>query len=182
MHNKDDWVPRTNLTRWRLDVDEGRHHWRYVSEEESLGRPQSVAEKLFLSLETGAPLLPKPSSYMDAARNGLQFYQLLQLEDGHWGCDYGGPSFLLPGIIFAMYISGTEIPEEWKTEITRYLANTANDDGGWGLHLEGDSTVFATTCYYIVLRIFGLGKEHPLTVKARERIHTLGRIMLWQER
>ena len=31
------------------------------------------------------------------------------MEEGHWACGYGGPSFLLPGLIFAMYISHTTI-------------------------------------------------------------------------
>lgn len=89
-------------------------------------------------------------TFHDCARNGLLLFQKLQLEDGHWGCGYGGPSFLLPGLIFAMYISHTTIPPEWATEIIAYLAHHVNDDGGWGLHLGGRTTVFATTLYYVV--------------------------------
>lgn len=48
-----------------------------------------------------------------------------------------GPLFLLPGIVFALYITKTPIPEEWKIEIARYLANKQRDNGpgdeGWGL-------------------------------------------------
>lgn len=29
----------------------------------------------------------------------------LQCEDGHWAGDYGGPMFLMPGLIFACYIT-----------------------------------------------------------------------------
>lgn len=28
-----------------------------------------------------------------------------------------------------------------------------NEDGGWGMHLGGDTTVFATAIYYVVFRI-----------------------------
>lgn len=33
--------------------------------------------------------------------------------------EYGGPLFLLPGIVIAMYVTETPIPEEWKIEIAR---------------------------------------------------------------
>jgi lanosterol synthase len=58
-----------------------------------------------------------------------------------------------------MYISQCPIPEEWAVEMIRYLDTHANDDGGWGLHLEGPSTVLATGLYYVVLRILGLDPD-----------------------
>lgn len=33
----------------------------------------------------------------------------LQCEDGHWAGDYGGPMFLMPGLIFACYITKVRI-------------------------------------------------------------------------
>jgi len=36
-------------------------------------------------------------------------------------------------LIIGMYVTKTQIPEEWKIEIVRYLANRVNKDGGWGL-------------------------------------------------
>lgn len=60
--------------------------------------------------------------------------------------------------------------------MTRYLANHVNADGGWGMHLEGETTVFATALYYVVLRILGMGNDHPLAVGARERLLTLGKL------
>lgn len=104
----------------------------------------------------------------------MSFYSRLQLPEGHWACDYGGPSFLLPGLIFAMYISDTPVPEEWKAEIVRYLKNAVNEDGGWGLHIEGTSTVFATGLYYVMLRLLGMGKDHQLASNARSCLLSLG--------
>jgi lanosterol synthase len=77
-----------------------------------------------------------------------------------------------------MYITDTEIPEEWSIEMTRYLQNIVNDDGGWGLHLAGRSTVFATGLYYVMLRILGLEKEHPLARNARRCLLSLGKSRL----
>lgn len=122
----------------------------------------------------GLPPLPISKTFHEAARNGFRFYQQLQLDDGHWGCGYGGPSFLLAGVVIAMYITDTPIPPEWKTEIIRYLSSAVNPDGGWGLHSAGHSTVFATTLYYINLRILGLEASHPLAAKARACLHALG--------
>ena len=59
--------------------------------------------------------------------------------------------------------------------MTRYLEHHVNHDGGWGLHLEGDSTVFATALYYIVLRILGMGPEETLTMRARAKLLELGK-------
>lgn len=119
----------------------------------------------------------QPISFAESASNGLAFYQMLQLDDGHWGCSYGGPSFLLSGIVFAMYITGKSIPLEWQIEMTRYICNHINDDGGWGLHTEGTTTVFATVLYYVTLRILGIESTHETAVNARERLHALGKTL-----
>jgi lanosterol synthase len=75
-----------------------------------------------------------------------------------------------------MYITGYDIPTEWRVEMTRYLAKHVNEDGGWGIHLEGTTTVFATALYYVTLRILGMEKQHQLAVAARKRFLELGRI------
>ena len=41
-----------------------------------------------------------------AARRGMSFYETLQCEDGHWAGDYGGPMFLMPGLITVWYVTG----------------------------------------------------------------------------
>ena len=113
-------------------------------------------------------------TFEDAAQDGFRFYTRLQLSEGHWACDYGGPSFLLPVLVFAMYITDTPIPEEWGIEMVRYLENHVNEDGGWGLHLEGHSSVFATGLYYVMLRLLGMNKDHQLARKSRDCLHSLG--------
>ncbi|KAN0060054.1 Lanosterol synthase (Oxidosqualene--lanosterol cyclase) [Thecaphora frezii] len=168
---------QTDPLRWRLKVsDGGRHVWHYLRHDDQLASwPQSIEDKYWLGLGVDLPELPPATTPLEAARNGLSFYRHLQSEDGHWAGEYGGPMFLLPGLIIGMYVTQTPIPEEWRIEIARYLWNRADKtDGGWGIHIEGQSTVFGTALNYTVLRLLGVSAEHPMMVKARGTLHKLG--------
>ena len=81
----------------------------------------------------GAPDLPPPKTAMEAARNGYEFYKLLQSPDGHWSSEYGGPLFLLPGWAIALHCCGRAFREEQRVEIMRYLFHKRRKEGGWGL-------------------------------------------------
>lgn len=83
--------------------------------------------------------------------------------------------FLLPGIVVCWYVTKTPIPSAYATAIKNYLSARADpEDGGWGLHIEGESTVFGTTLNYMVLRLVGVDPEDPMMVKARDTLHKLG--------
>lgn len=83
--------------------------------------------------------------------------------------------FLLPGVIMAWYVTKTPISSAYATEIKNYLKARAHpEDGGWGLHIEGESTVFGTTLNYTALRLIGVDPEDPMMVKARGTLHKLG--------
>ncbi|KAJ4201173.1 Lanosterol synthase (Oxidosqualene--lanosterol cyclase) [Fusarium falciforme] len=167
---------KTDKTRWRIKDDDSNHTWHYLADDEAAKEwPQSYAEKWYLNLPLDLPKLPKPDSPLAAATNGLEFFEKLQLPSGHWGCEYGGPMFLLPGIVIAWYVTKTPIPSAHATEIKNYLSARAHpEDGGWGLHIEGESTVFGTALNYTVLRLLGVDPEDPMMVKARGTLHKLG--------
>lgn len=83
--------------------------------------------------------------------------------------------FLLSGVVIAWYATKTPIPWYVATEIKNYLFARVNpEDGGWGLHIEGESTVFGISLNYAVLRIVGVDPEHPVMVRARGTLHKLG--------
>lgn len=121
------------------------------------------------------PDLPAAKTPLDSVKNGLEFFQHLQLPSGHWGCEYGGPMFLLPGLIITMFVTETHIPESWAVEIKNYLVARAHpEDGGWGLHIEGESTVFGTAMNYTILRLLGVDAEDQHMIKARGVLHKMG--------
>jgi lanosterol synthase len=83
--------------------------------------------------------------------------------------------FLLPGVVMAWYATKTPIPWYYATEIKNYLFARAHpDDGGWGLHIEAESSVFGTAMNYVTLRIVGVDADHPKMVRARATLHRLG--------
>ncbi|XP_040945836.1 cycloartenol synthase-like [Gossypium hirsutum] len=137
----------------------------------------------------------KEEAVMTTLRSALDFYSTIQADDGHWPGNYGGPMFLLPGLVrlnkaisdpdlsvnveitnvITLYVTGAlniVLSKEHQYEICRYLYNHQNRDGGWGLHIEGPSTMFGTVLNYVSLRLLGEGVEggEGAIEKAREWI------------
>eukprot|EP00884_Botryococcus_braunii_P002417 jgi/Botrbrau1/12176/Bobra.0186s0084.1 len=110
-------------------------------------------------------------------KHAVAFFEELQQEDGHWPGDYGGPMFLLPGMVTTLYVTGlldTVLTPHHKEEMLRYLKNHQNPDGGFGLHIEGPSTMFCTGLCYATLRVLGMGPDDPVCQRAREWILARG--------
>ncbi|KAL1710959.1 terpenoid cyclases/protein prenyltransferase alpha-alpha toroid [Schizophyllum commune] len=168
--------PVTDYNRWRLLVnDGGRHTWHYLETDEECEKwPMNDVDKFWMGIPLNLPTLPKPNTFFEAARNGMEFYKHLQAHDGHWPGEYGGPMFLLPGFVIGSYVSGMPFKDPERREMIRYLINMAKEDGGWGLHIEGQSTVFGTGLNYVALRLLGVDAEHPTCAKARAKLHQLG--------
>src|SRR5688572_30288518 len=92
-------------SRWRLSIDNGRQTWLY-QEPSSDAPAQSTIERYHLgtALPSDFPRLSRATSPAQALTNAITFYTKLQCEDGHWANDYGGPLFLLPGLLIACYV------------------------------------------------------------------------------
>jgi hypothetical protein len=75
-----------------------------------------------------------PKSAMETARRGIAFYSMLQTSDGHFAGDYGGPHFLLPGLVVAWYVMGRPsemISPSQQALMLHYLMVHQQEDGGW---------------------------------------------------
>ncbi|XP_051937890.1 lanosterol synthase isoform X2 [Hippocampus zosterae] len=168
--------PATDLSRWRLSNVEGRQTWSYIEDGGSPKREQTILEAHSLGLDTTKFVRDSPASHTatDAAVKGMNFYSHLQAEDGHWAGDYGGPLFLLPGLLITCHIAKIHLEQAWKKEMVRYLRSVQLPDGGWGLHVEDKSTVFGTALSYTSLRILGVDPDDPDMVRARNNLHGKG--------
>ncbi|TYG67013.1 hypothetical protein ES288_D05G044900v1 [Gossypium darwinii] len=162
-----------------------------------LGTPEELSK-----VEMAYQSFRDNQAVMTTLHSALDFYSTIQADDGHWLGDYGGPMFLLPGLVITLYVTGalnTVLSKEHQYEICRYLYNyqasnvhcvclrfydfhllsryylivfLQNRDGGWGLHIEGPSTMFGTVLNYVSLRLLGEGAEggEGAIEKAREWI------------
>ncbi|KAJ8753257.1 hypothetical protein K2173_017875 [Erythroxylum novogranatense] len=68
-------------------------------------------------------------------------------------------SFPMP-IVITLFVTGalnSVLSEEHIREICRYLYNHQNEDGGRGLHIESQITMFGTVLNYVTLRFLGEG-------------------------
>lgn len=45
-----------------------------------------------------------------------------------------------------------------------------NEDGGWGIHIEGHSSVFGSVLSYVTLRLLGEDVENEAVVRGRKWI------------
>lgn len=102
-----------------------------------VGRNLTARPSIYIDSTTqNLPDLPPANDPLAAARNGYKFYKHLQSHDGHWPGEYGGPMFLLPGLVIGSYVSGMSFRQEERLELVRYLMNRAHpEDGGWGMYV-----------------------------------------------
>jgi hypothetical protein len=115
-----------------------------------------------------------PTTAKEAAHKGIAFFQMLQTQDGHWAGDYGGPLFLLPGLVCALYLTKTPYPPGRREGMIVYLKNHQQTDGGWGTHIENASTMFGTVLCYVALRLLGEPADAPYLKEARDFMHAHG--------
>lgn len=176
---------------WVLHTDKGRQRWQFKKTE---ALTDDYLEKAFANFEFDKNTNPnsadlvfrnlklegqetgerKSESATDALHQAMKFYSLLQTEGGNWAGDYGGPLFLLPGMVVASVVTDSPLPLIHQKLIARYIFNQQNKDGGWGLHIEGQSTVFGTVMNYVALRFLGYDLSNISMQRAQHWIQQAG--------
>ena len=122
------------------------------------------------SMSPPPDLTSNPKSIKDTCRKAVQFYNMLLCDDGHWAGDYGGPHFLLPGLVVTWYVMNRPsklIDDHQAAMMTHYIRVHQQVDGGWGSHIESPSTMFGSVLMYVSLRLLGVDKTDEACVKAR---------------
>jgi len=107
---------------------------------------------------------------------GAALAHLVSKQDasGSWKGDYGGPLFLLPIFIATARTVGFSIDAGTRAGMEAYLRAHQNEDGGWGLHVEGASHVFTSVLSYVALRFLDAAPTDPGLVHARAFIAAHG--------
>ncbi|CAN6573734.1 unnamed protein product [Malus baccata var. baccata] len=170
--------PEAGTTEERAEVEEARLHFynnRYqasrvafvpLHQDHHQGILFFLREKNFkqtippVKVEDGEEITHEKATA--SLRRSVHFFSALQASDGHWPAENAGPLFFLPPLVMCVYITGhlnTVFHAEHRKEILRYIYYHQNQDGGWGLHIEGHSTMFCTALSYICMRILGEGPD-----------------------
>jgi squalene-hopene/tetraprenyl-beta-curcumene cyclase len=117
---------------------------------------------------------------MDRVRDGIHrsvdwiFGQ--QHEDGYWCGELEADSMLEADYIFMHTLLGTGDPGRMKRCVNEILLHQ-NEDGGWSLHPGGPSNVSYGVKCYLALKLMGWKADHPVMVKARENVLSLGGVV-----
>ncbi|KAF2294419.1 hypothetical protein GH714_011244 [Hevea brasiliensis] len=147
---------RQNFYKNRYQVKPSGDLWRMQFLKEKNFKPKIPAVKI----EEGEEITYDKAT--SALRRAVHFWSALQASDGHWPAENAGPLFFLPPLVMCVYITGhldTVFPAEYRKEILRCIYYHQNEDGGWGLHIEGHSTMFCTVLSYICMRRVGVGPD-----------------------
>ncbi|CAM0958974.1 unnamed protein product [Alopecurus aequalis] len=169
---------------WEYDPDAGTPEERAEVERlradfttNRLQRKESQDMLLRLQLQNGAQVTPEVIT--SSLRRALTQYSTLQAPDGHWPGDYSGILFIMPIIIFSLYVTRsleTVLSPEHRSEICRYIYNQQNDDGGWGKQVLGPSTMFGSCMNYASLVLLGenIHGDHEALARGRSWILSHG--------
>jgi squalene/oxidosqualene cyclase-like protein len=109
-----------------------------------------------------------------AISRGIEHLTSTQDASGAWHGDYGGPMFLAPIYLATCYGTGIQMDPHDRAEMLRYLRNTQNEDGGWGLHIESHSYQFTSCIIYAAMRLHDVPADDPAMVRARKFIRDQG--------
>lgn len=189
-------MEKTLKNAWKLTSENGRQRWLFdenIAKEITATGDENewieILDQLFIFDKKSNPNAAdailrgksttqkhtsRPKDAKETLQRGVEFFMSIQQEEGNWAGDYGGPLFLLPGLIFVLYITDTMPPREKQVLMKRYLLNHQNKDGGWGLHIEDESTMFGTALNYVALILLGNSMEDEVAQKAVNWIHQNG--------
>ncbi|HEX4154094.1 MAG TPA: squalene--hopene cyclase [Acidobacteriaceae bacterium] len=130
--------------------------------------------------ESAQPRFGRLDLAIEAVRDGVRrsanwlFSQ--QHEDGYWCGELEADTMLEADYIFMHTLLGTGDRGRMERCVNEILRNQ-NDDGGWSLYPGGPSNVSYGVKCYLALKLMGWKADHPVMVKAREKVLELGGVV-----
>ncbi|KAK7350341.1 hypothetical protein VNO77_08857 [Canavalia gladiata] len=178
--------PNAGSPEERAEIEEARQHFhnnrfQFKACGDLLWRFQMLREKNFqqiidkIEIEDEEEITSEKTTA--TLRRAIHYLSALQTKDGHWPSQIAGPLYFVPPLVFCIYITGhldSIFSEEYRKEILRYIYYHQNTDGGWGLYIDGKSTMLCTAFNYVCMRILGEGPnggEDNACARARKWIH-----------
>ncbi|WP_263409287.1 squalene--hopene cyclase [Terriglobus tenax] len=99
-----------------------------------------------------------------------------QHEDGYWCGELEADVMLEADYVFVHTLLGTGERGRMERAVNEILRHQ-NEDGGWSLYPGGPSNVNYGVKAYLALKLMGWKADHPLMVKARENVLSLGGVV-----
>jgi squalene-hopene/tetraprenyl-beta-curcumene cyclase len=115
-------------------------------------------------------LAARVSAAIDGARRQL-FSQ--QQPDGHWCGELEADTTLESDYILLHTLLGT-IDQQRFQKCCNQILKFQNEDGGWPIYNGGPSNVSASVKAYFALKLTGYQPDHPVLVRARQKILEMG--------
>ena len=117
---------------------------------------------------------------MDRVESGIaravNWFWDKQHEQGYWVGELEADSMLEADYIFMHTLLGTGDRGKMERCINEILRHQ-NEDGGWSLYPGGPSNVNYGVKCYLALKLMGWSADHPVMVKAREKVLALGGVV-----
>lgn len=135
-----------------------------VSSNPSLGKPKFG--RLDLAMER----------VVDGIQRSVDWLLEQQDEQGYWCGELEADSMLEADYIYLHTLLGTGDSGKMQRCVNEILRHQ-NADGGWSLYPGGPSNVsYGVKCYF-ALKLMGWSADHPVMVKARENVLSLGGVV-----
>jgi squalene-hopene/tetraprenyl-beta-curcumene cyclase len=115
-------------------------------------------------------MLGRVSAGMEKARDYLFS---LQHEDGYWCGELEADTTLESDYIAIHTLLSTGNRSRMESAVPEIIRHQ-NEDGGWPIYAGGPSNISASVKAYFALKLMGYRPEHPVLVRARDRILELG--------
>jgi len=112
----------------------------------------------------------------ESIAQAVQWLFSQQHADGYWCGELEADVMLEADYIFMHTLLGTGDPGKMQRAVNEILRHQ-NADGGWGQYPGGPSFVDYGVKAYLALTLMGWSKDHPVLVRTRENVLSLGGVV-----